>query len=193
MACSARGANDQGRVLHPSIVTVETGLDSRAPFSSTRALSGLVASWGSARGVNDQGQVLHPSVAAVETGLNGRAPCSSIRALAGLVAGWGSAHGVNGQGRVLHPSVAAVETGPNGRASFSSSTRTLVGLVAGWTSLAKNEIGLFVGITPHREIPRATDPRNTRRTDFGELGVAVELVCRPGAAIGVAVGGGLVV
>ena len=46
-----------------------------------------------------------------------------------------SARRVNGQGRVLHPSVAAIETGPNGRAPFSSSTRALAGLVAGWSSV----------------------------------------------------------
>ena len=45
-----------------------------------------------------------------------------------------SARGLNGQGRILHPSVAAVKTGPNGRAHFSSSTRALAGLVAGWSS-----------------------------------------------------------
>ena len=44
-----------------------------------------------------------------------------------------SARGVNGQGRVYHPSVAAVKTGSNGRAPFSSSTRSLAGLVAGWS------------------------------------------------------------
>ena len=44
------------------------------------------------------------------------------------------ARGVNGQGRVLNPSVAAVETGPNGRTLFSSSTRALASLVAGWGS-----------------------------------------------------------
>ena len=53
-----------------------------------------------------------------------------------------SARGVNGHGRVPHPSVAAVETGPNGRAPFSS-TRALKGLLAGWTSLVKNEIESF--------------------------------------------------
>ena len=42
MACSARGVNDQGRVLHPSVAAVETGPNGRAPFSSTRALAGLV-------------------------------------------------------------------------------------------------------------------------------------------------------
>ena len=52
------------------------------------------------------------------------------------------ARGVNGQGRVLHPSVAAVETGPNGRAPFFS-TRALEGLLAGWTSLAKNDMQGF--------------------------------------------------
>ena len=42
MACSARGVNGQGRVLHPSVAAVETGPNGRAPFSSTRALAGLV-------------------------------------------------------------------------------------------------------------------------------------------------------
>ena len=121
MACSARGANGQGRVLHPSAAAVETRPSGRTHFSfSTRALAGLIAGWSSARGVKGQGRVLHPSVAAVETGPNGRAPFSfSTRALAGLVAGWSSARGVNGQGRNLHSSVAAVETGPNGRAPSS--------------------------------------------------------------------------
>ena len=41
MACSARGVNGQGRVLHPSVAAVETGPNGRAPFSSTRALAGL--------------------------------------------------------------------------------------------------------------------------------------------------------
>ena len=41
------------------------------------------------------------------------------------------------------PSVAAAETGPNTRLPFSSSTRALVGLVADWTSLAKNEVQGF--------------------------------------------------
>ena len=96
-----------------------------------------------APGVNDQGRVLHPSIAAVKTGSNGRVPFSSAtRALAGLVEGWGSARGVNGQGRVLHLSVAAVKTGPNGWAHFSS-TQALAGLVAGWTSLAENEMQGF--------------------------------------------------
>ena len=90
MACSARGVNDQGRVLHPSVAAVETGPNGRPPFSSTLALAGLVAGWSSARGVNGQGRVLHPSVAAVETGPNGRAPFSSTRALEGLLAGWTS-------------------------------------------------------------------------------------------------------
>ena len=54
-----------------------------------------------------------------------------------------SARGVNGQRRVLHVSIAAVWTGPNGRALFSSSTRALAGLVAGWTSIAENEIQGF--------------------------------------------------
>ena len=92
----------------------------------------------SARGVNGQGRVFHPSVTAAKTGPNGRAPfSSSIRALAGLVEGWDSARGLNGKERVLRPPVAAAESGPNGRVPFSS-TRALVGLVAGWTSLAKN-------------------------------------------------------
>ena len=145
MACSARGVNGQGRVLHPSVAAVETGLSGRAPFSFfTRALAGLVAGWSSARGVNGQGRVLHPSVAAVETGPNLRDPLFfSTRALAGLVVGWSSAGGVNSQGRVLHPSVAAVETGLNGRALFSSPTRALAGLDAGWTSLAKNKMQGF--------------------------------------------------
>ena len=44
MACSARGVNGQGRVLHLSVAAVETGPNGRAPFSSsTRALAGLVA------------------------------------------------------------------------------------------------------------------------------------------------------
>ena len=55
-ACSARGVNGQGRVLHPSFAAGETGPSGRAPFSSsTRALAGLVAGWSSARGVNGQG------------------------------------------------------------------------------------------------------------------------------------------
>ena len=52
---------------------------------------------------------------------------------------------------------------------------------------------LLVGEISHREIPRATDPRNTQRMDMGQVGVAVEPVRRPGAAIVVAVGGGLAV
>ena len=44
MACPARGVNDQGRVLHPSVAPVETGPNGRAPFSFTRALAGLVTS-----------------------------------------------------------------------------------------------------------------------------------------------------
>ena len=89
MACSARGVNGQGRVFYPSVAAVETGPNGQAPLSSsTRALAGLVAGWGSARGVNGQGRVLHPSVAAVRTGPNGWAPfSSSTRALAGLAAG----------------------------------------------------------------------------------------------------------
>ena len=43
MACSARGVNGQGRVVHLSVAAVETGPNGRAPFSSTRALTGLVA------------------------------------------------------------------------------------------------------------------------------------------------------
>ena len=42
MACSARGINGQRRVLHPSVAAVETGSNGQAPFSSTRALPGLV-------------------------------------------------------------------------------------------------------------------------------------------------------
>ena len=92
VACSARGVNGQGRVLHPSVAAVETGLNGLAPFSSsTRALAGLIAGSGSARGVIGQGRVLHPSVAAVETEPNGRAPFSSpTRPLAGLAADWTS-------------------------------------------------------------------------------------------------------
>ena len=91
-ACSARGVNGQGRVLHLAAAAVETGPIGRAPFSSsTRALAGLVAGWGSARGVNGQGRVLHPSVADVRTGPKGRAPfSSSTRALTGLATNdWG--------------------------------------------------------------------------------------------------------
>ena len=53
--------------------------------------------------------------------------------------------------------------------------------------------GLFVEVVPHRKIPRAVDPRNTQRTDLDEVCVAVEPIYRPGAAISVAVDGGLVV
>ena len=42
MACSARGVNGQGRVFHHSVAAVETGPNGRAPFSSTRALAGIV-------------------------------------------------------------------------------------------------------------------------------------------------------
>ena len=52
---------------------------------------------------------------------------------------------------------------------------------------------LLVGVVSHRKFPRTADPRNTRGMNLGEVGVAVEPVCRPGAAIGVAVGGGLAV
>ena len=91
MACSAREVNGQGRVLHPSVAAVETGPNDRTPFSSsTQALAGLVAGWGSARGVNGQGRVLHSSVAAVDTGPNDRTPFSSTWALAGFVADWTS-------------------------------------------------------------------------------------------------------
>ena len=91
MSCSARGVNGQGRVLHPSVATVETGPNDRAPFSSSsRALAGLVAGWSSAREANGQGRVLHPSVAAVETGPNGRATFSSTRTSEGLVVDWTS-------------------------------------------------------------------------------------------------------
>ena len=48
-------------------------------------------------------------------------------------------------------------------------------------------------VISHREVPRTADPRNARRTDLGEVGVAVKPVCRRGAAIGVDVGGGLVI
>ena len=50
---------------------------------------------------------------------------------------WPAQHAVNGQGRVFRSSVVAVEPGPNGRAPFSSSTRALAGLVAGWGSARK--------------------------------------------------------
>ena len=44
IACSARGVNGQGRVLHPSVAAVWTGPNDRALFSSsTRALAGLAA------------------------------------------------------------------------------------------------------------------------------------------------------
>ena len=105
-----------------------------------------------------------------------------------------SARGVNDQGQALHPPIAAGGTGPNGRAPSCSPTWILAGLVTGWTSLAENEnAGLLVEVSSHREMPRASDPRNTPRTDLGEVGVAIEPIFRPGAAIGVAVGGGLVV
>ena len=55
------------------------------------------------------------------------------------------------------------------------------------------DAGLLVGVISHREIPRASDPKNPRRTDLSEMSVDVEPVCRPGVAIGVVVGGGLVV
>ena len=42
IACPARGVNDQGRVLHPSVAAVETGPNGRVPFSSARALAGSV-------------------------------------------------------------------------------------------------------------------------------------------------------
>ena len=60
-------------------------------------------------------------------------------------------------------------------------------------SRRKGVAGLLVGVISHRKLPRAADLKNTRKTDVGEVSVAVEPVCRPGAAIGVAVGGGLVV
>ena len=44
-----------------------------------------------------------------------------------------------------------------------------------------------------QENPTSYDPRNTRRTDSGENGIAVGLICRPGVAIGVAVDDDLVV
>ena len=53
----------------------------------------------------------------------------------------GSERGVNGQGRVFCPLVNAVRTGPSGRAPFSSSTRALAGLAAGWIS--QNEMQGF--------------------------------------------------
>ena len=45
----------------------------------------------------------------------------------------------------------------------------------------------------HRKVSRAEDPRDTWKTDMGQVGVALEPVYRPGAAIAVAVGSGLVV
>ena len=43
---STRGANGLGQVFHPSVAAVWTGLNGRAPFSSsTRALAVLVVSW----------------------------------------------------------------------------------------------------------------------------------------------------
>ena len=60
MACSARGVNGQGRVLHPSVATVETGPNGRAPFFSTQALAGVVRGWGSARGVMAWGEFSTP-------------------------------------------------------------------------------------------------------------------------------------
>ena len=54
-------------------------------------------------------------------------------------------------------------------------------------------MGLLVGVVSHRKIQRAADPRSTRRTDLGKVDVAVERVCQPGAAIGVTMGGSLVV
>ena len=70
-----------------------------------------------------------------------------------------SARRVNGQGRVLHPSVAAVETGPNGLAPFSSSTRVLAGLVAGWGS-ARGVIGQ--GRVLHPSVAAGETGRNGR-------------------------------
>ena len=64
----------------------------------------------------------------------------------------GSARGVNDQGQVLHPSVAAVGARPNGRVPFSSSTRVLEGLVAGWTSLTDNEMQSFSSESSRTEI-----------------------------------------
>ena len=125
---------------------------------------------GAARGVNDQGRALHPCIAAVKTGSNGRVPFpSAAQALAGLVEGWGSARGVNSQGRVLHLSVAAVETGSNGRAPFSS-TRTLAGLVAGWTSLAENEMQGFSSESSGQGAPMSCRSQERSEDGLGRSG-----------------------
>ena len=42
IACLAREVNGQGRVLHPSVAAIETRPNGRTPFSSARALAGLV-------------------------------------------------------------------------------------------------------------------------------------------------------
>ena len=43
------------------------------------------------------------------------------------------------------------------------------------------------------DLTRATAPRNARKTDWEEVGVAVEHIYRPSAAIGVVVGVSLVI
>ena len=70
-----------------------------------------------------------------------------------------------------------------------------LGGLGGRLDLSRREIdaGFLAGVICHREIPQAADPGNARRTDLSEVGVTVEPGCRPGAAIGVVVDGGLMV
>ena len=90
----------------------------------------------------------------------------------------GSARGVDGQKRVSYVNVADVGAGSNARDLFF--------LHLGFE-------GILVGAISHKTISRAANPRNARRTDWEKNGVSVRPVCRLGAAIGVAVGDGVVV